>query len=69
MAKVDPKLGGIRKDIDALDEQLFELLRKRAALAGNAGEIKRNQNDKEFAKLEREAQVLKNAAEGGGGDW
>ena len=61
MAKREPKLGDIRKDIDALDEQLFELLQKRASLAGRAGEIKRNQNDKEFAKLDREAQVRKRA--------
>ena len=61
MAKTEPKLGDIRKDIDALDEQLFELLQKRASLAGRAGEIKRNQNDKEFAKLDREAQVRKRA--------
>ena len=61
MAKTEPKLGDIRVDIDALDDQLFKLLQKRAVLAGRAGEIKRKQNDKEFAKLDREAQVRKRA--------
>ena len=66
MAKPEQELGNIRDEIDALDVQLFELLRKRATLAGRAGEIKRKRNDKEFAKLEREAEVLGNAAKGGG---
>ena len=61
MAKTEPKLSDIRVKIDTLDDQLFKLLQKRAVLAGRAGEIKRNQNDKEFAKLDREAQVRKRA--------
>ena len=66
MAKPEQELGDIRDEIDALDVQLFELLRNRATLAGRAGEIKRKRNDKQFAKLEREEEVLRNAAKGGG---
>ena len=61
MAKVDPKLGGVRKKIDALDDKLFALLQERATLAKKAGDIKRAEKVTEYAKLDREAQVRKRA--------
>ena len=61
MAKVDPKLGGVRKEIDALDDKLFALLQKRAALANKAGDIKRAQGVTEYARIEREIEVRQRA--------
>ncbi|HKX96116.1 MAG TPA: chorismate mutase, partial [Methylibium sp.] len=38
---VDPALLGLRNRIDAVDRELLALLNRRAALAGEVGEIKK----------------------------
>ncbi|HEY5633247.1 MAG TPA: prephenate dehydratase [Burkholderiaceae bacterium] len=53
----DERLGALRVRIDAVDAQLLELLNRRAAIAQEVGELKRETNAPVF-RPEREAQVL-----------
>ncbi|MBF8268861.1 MAG: prephenate dehydratase [Gammaproteobacteria bacterium] len=56
----DSTLEQIRKSIDAVDNQLLELISKRAALAIQVREIKSNSaGQTSFYRPEREAQILK----------
>ena len=64
--EMEKTLPEVRTQIDALDEQIMALLRQRALLAGTAGKIKRAQNVSGFARLEREAEVLRKVAASGG---
>ena len=50
-------LGELRVQIDRIDEELLALLNRRAALAGEVGEIKRAEGSPVF-RPEREAQVI-----------
>jgi chorismate mutase / prephenate dehydratase len=50
-------LGGLRREIDAVDRELLQLLNRRAALANEVGEIKRQEGSPVF-RPEREAQVI-----------
>ena len=54
---VDPALLGLRNQIDAVDRELLALLNRRAALAGEVGEIKKREGSVVF-RPEREAQVI-----------
>jgi chorismate mutase/prephenate dehydratase len=54
---VDPALLGLRNRIDAVDRELLALLNRRAALAGEVGEIKKREGSVVF-RPEREAQVI-----------
>ena len=56
------ELSGVRREIDALDEQLLELLNRRASFAKQVGEIKaryRESNAGHGYRPEREAEVLR----------
>ena len=50
-------LGALRTKIDAVDKELLALLNRRAALAGEVGDIKRAEGSPVF-RPEREAQVI-----------
>ncbi len=52
-----PNLPQLRQQIDAVDQQLLALLNKRAALANEVGDIKRQEGSPVF-RPEREAQVI-----------
>ena len=54
---IDAQLGALRREIDAVDSQLVELLNRRARLAGEVGEVKRTVDAPVF-RPEREAQVI-----------
>jgi chorismate mutase/prephenate dehydratase len=58
----DNKLTPLREQIDAIDQQILELLNRRARVAQDVGHIKAETNAPVF-RPEREAQVLRNAAE------
>jgi chorismate mutase/prephenate dehydratase len=58
----DNKLTPLREQIDAIDQQILELLNHRARVAQDVGHIKAETNAPVF-RPEREAQVLRNAAE------
>jgi chorismate mutase/prephenate dehydratase len=51
-------LAELRVLIDTTDHEIYQLIKKRAELAHQVGEVKRANNDKAFYKPEREAQVL-----------
>jgi chorismate mutase/prephenate dehydratase len=56
----DPRLAAIRERIDAIDDQLLELINQRARCAQEVGEIKRESGaEVQFYRPEREAQVLR----------
>ncbi len=58
-----PGLDKLRAKIDALDEELLALLNRRAGLALDVAEIKRNDGqDGAFYRPEREAQILREIA-------
>jgi chorismate mutase/prephenate dehydratase len=64
--RVAPDLAGIRGQIDALDEQLQQLINRRAELAQQVGHSKQSQSGGrtvDFYRPEREAQVLRRAIE------
>lgn len=53
------QLQQLRENIDATDDQLLELLNRRASLAGQVAEVKRSEDEHSFFyRPEREAQVL-----------
>ncbi len=56
----------IRAQIDALDDKLTALLRRRAELTGKAGAVKRARNEKVFLRAGREAEILRRVASLGG---
>ncbi|MES2534440.1 MAG: prephenate dehydratase [Pseudomonadota bacterium] len=58
----DSKLTPLREQIDAIDQQILDLLNRRARVAQDVGHIKAETNAPVF-RPEREAQVLRNAAE------
>ncbi|MDB5841465.1 MAG: pheA [Herminiimonas sp.] len=59
---IDNKLKPLREQIDAIDNQILELLNRRAGVALEVGHIKAEINAPVF-RPEREAQVLRNVAE------
>ncbi|MDM5146848.1 prephenate dehydratase [Candidatus Persebacteraceae bacterium Df01] len=59
-------LADIRLRIDALDEKFIALLRERANLAKCAGAIKNKQKSNCYARLEREAEILRRLSSQGG---
>ena len=52
-----PELGTLRQQIDALDQQLLDLLNRRAHVAEQVGEVKRREGSP-FFRPDRVAQVL-----------
>ncbi|MGI9297146.1 MAG: prephenate dehydratase [Gammaproteobacteria bacterium] len=56
----------VRAQIDAADDEMLALLRRRARLTAEAGKIKRAAGAKVFARPEREADILRRLAPGGG---
>ncbi len=58
----DARLAELRRDIDAVDAQLLELLNRRAALAQAVGEVKKT-TDAPVYRPEREAQILARLAQ------
>ncbi|HCY61934.1 MAG TPA: chorismate mutase [Oxalobacteraceae bacterium] len=59
---MDSKLKPLREQIDAIDAQILDLLNRRARLAQEVGHVKAETNAPVF-RPEREAQVLRGAAE------
>ena len=60
----DEKLKRFREEIDALDDQLLELISKRAECVRQVGEHKREQDpDPDYCRLEREAQIKRRIRE------
>lgn len=59
---MDKKLEPLREQIDAIDKQILDLLNRRARIAQEVGHLKAETNAPVF-RPEREAQVLRNAAE------
>ncbi len=57
MNSITPTLADLRTAIDSVDGQLLALLNRRAALAGQVGDIKRAEGSPVF-RPEREAQVI-----------
>lgn len=58
------ELSGVRNEIDAVDDQLLQMLNQRARLAQKVGEIKARHGDAGFIyRPEREAQVLRRLQE------
>lgn len=58
----DP-LKSLRERIDALDEQIQELITQRASIAEEVARTKKNGEDATFYRAEREAQVLRRVME------
>jgi len=58
----DNKIKPLREQIDAIDQQLLELLNSRARIAQQVGHVKAK-TDAPVFRPEREAQVLRNVAE------
>lgn len=60
---VDPALAALRKQIDAIDDQVLQLLNQRAACAQKVAETKQAQGEVEtFYRPEREVEVLRRIA-------
>ena len=58
--KLDPALAEIRKQIDAIDDQLLDLLNQRAVCAQKVAETKQASGEVDsFYRPEREAEVLR----------
>ena len=57
-------LDELRRAIDAVDDELLDLLNRRAALTIEVGEVKRREgSDSEFYRPDREAKILRRLAE------
>ena len=56
---MEKELSEVRAKIDALDDELLALLRRRASLTADAGKIKQNAGAESFARPEREADILR----------
>src|SRR4051812_34917825 len=59
---MDHKLKPLREQIDAIDQQILDLLNQRARIAQSVGHVKAETNAPVF-RPEREAQVLRSVAE------
>ncbi|TLS66531.1 prephenate dehydratase [Mariprofundus erugo] len=59
MAELEKKLAILRQAIDAVDDELLELIRKRARLAGQVGEAKQGSVDAPFYVPSREASIIR----------
>ena len=64
----EDKLGSLRNEIDAIDDELLELLNRRASITKSVGDLKREAGGRiEYYRPDREAKILnrlKNANEG-----
>lgn len=63
---MNPNLPDLRKKIDAVDAQLLDLLNRRAALALEVGDVKREEGSVVF-RPEREAEVIRTLQQGNPG--
>jgi chorismate mutase/prephenate dehydratase len=59
MGDLEDKLNGLREAIDAVDDELLELIRKRARLASQVGEHKQNRGNAPFYVPSREASIIR----------
>jgi len=59
MADLEAKLNILRAEIDAVDDALLELIRKRARLASEVGEQKQDRGDAPFYVPSREASIIR----------
>ena len=59
MADLEKKLDALRQAIDAVDDELLDLIRKRARLAGQVGEAKQNRGNVPFYVPSREASIIR----------
>jgi len=60
----DPSLESLRREIDEIDEQLHDLLMRRAGIARTVGEVKgRSQDGVSFIRPAREAEILRRLSE------
>ncbi len=59
MADLEAKLNILRAEIDAVDDALLELIRKRARLASDVGEHKQDRGDAPFYVPSREASIIR----------
>jgi chorismate mutase/prephenate dehydratase len=59
----EKQLLALRDQIDAIDDQLVQLISERAARAGEVAEVKRAEDSAVFYRPEREAQVLRRIME------
>jgi chorismate mutase/prephenate dehydratase len=66
MTEIQKSLGSLRVAIDAVDRELLVLLNRRAALANEVGEVKRQDGSPVF-RPEREAQVIHGLQEANAG--
>ncbi len=67
MNDVDKKLEAIRREIDGLDENLLELINRRADLAKKVAQIKDGGGSAHYYRPEREAEVLRTLIDGNDG--
>ncbi len=59
MDDLETKLNKLRIAIDAVDDEMLDLIRKRARLAGKVGEAKQNKGDVPFYVPSREASIIR----------
>ncbi len=59
MGDLEAKLSGLRTAIDAADDEILDLIRKRARLAGKVGEAKQNKGNVPFYVPSREASIIR----------
>jgi chorismate mutase/prephenate dehydratase len=59
MGDLEDKLNGLREAIDAVDDEMLELIRKRARLASMVGESKQNHGNAPFYVPSREASIIR----------
>jgi chorismate mutase/prephenate dehydratase len=59
MGDLEEKLSGLRQAIDAVDDEMLELIRKRARLASQVGEHKQNRGNAPFYVPSREASIIR----------
>ena len=59
MDEIEQKLNGLREAIDAVDDELLELIQRRARLASEVGEQKQNRGNAPFYVPSREAAIIR----------
>ncbi|GAV19763.1 chorismate mutase / prephenate dehydratase [Mariprofundus micogutta] len=59
MGDLEAKLSELRAAIDAADDEILDLIRKRARLAGQVGEAKQNKGNVPFYVPSREASIIR----------
>jgi chorismate mutase len=59
-SNIEAQLSLYRKDIDAIDAQILELLKARMNIIEKVGLLKKNSNDKFYIRSNREADMIKN---------